>query len=110
MATLDRYVPNRAGILAILSSPGVTAELMGRGERVKAAAEANNQMMEVHRRRSKRTRFKSRGVERGVKLEFYVVSAPTRVRSRVRVVADHPGALNAERRHGILANALNAAG
>jgi len=100
VATLDRYVPNRSGILAILKSDGVTKELLSIGERVKFIAEAKFQQMETHHRPG----------ERGVPLEFRVISAPTKVRSRVRVIADHPGALNAERKHAILANALRAAG
>jgi hypothetical protein len=97
--TLDRYVPNRGGILAILKSGEVTADLLQRGERVKTAALARGQEMETHHRG-----------ERGVRLQFRVISAPTRFRSRVRVIADHPGALNVERKHSILANALGAAG
>jgi hypothetical protein len=99
MATLDRYVPNRAGIRSILKSGPVTADLLARGERVKAAAEARGQRMETHHRGKP-----------GVPLEFRVISTPTQIRSRVRVIADHAGALNAERKHSILGNALAAAG
>lgn len=98
---LDRYVPNRRGILSILKSGPVTADLMARGERVKAAAQSRGQRMETHHRP---------GEDPGVPLKFRVISVPTLVRSRVRVVADHPGALNAERKHSILGNALSAAG
>jgi hypothetical protein len=93
---LDRYVPNRGGLKALLRSQGVRAMLHGRAERVAEAARARGQRME--------------SPDRDVLLPIRVESSIGAVRARATVIADHPGALNAEAKHRILGGAIDAAG
>lgn len=95
MAKLTKYVPNRSGIRSILKSPAVDVVLLKIGREVKARAEATNQIME-----------KDSPNDRGVPLQYRVINANNTIRSRVRVIADHPGAINAEHKHHILLRSL----
>lgn len=84
---------NSAAMRALLSDPGVVADLKSRAERVLSSAES------------------SAPVESGdykASLHMEVVEHPTR--TVVRVVADVPYAMNVEADHGTLSRALDAAG
>ncbi|MGH3878065.1 MAG: hypothetical protein ACRDSK_13630 [Actinophytocola sp.] len=91
---LERYEPNRRGLLDILKSEGVRLMLHGRAERVAAAARAKGQMM---------------GRKKNVPLPIVVDSGIGQNRARAAVIAKHAGALAAERKNRILGSAIDAA-
>lgn len=94
---MDRYVPNRRGIKALLGSEGVRLDLVARGERVAEAAQSDYDARPPHQGH----------VEVTVESEG---GKGARVRARAAVVARHPAAQFIERDRRPLGSALDAAG
>lgn len=94
---LVRFQAHRDGIRDLLAAPGVLADLTARGERVAEAA---------------RTIYTAKPPHQGqVEVTVSAETVPDRrVRSRVVVYADHPGALPIEADRRPLGSALSAGG
>lgn len=91
---LERYKPNRKGVRALLKSPEVLGDLIGRAGRVAEVARAD---------------YESRPPHQG-EVEVVVAGSIGKDRARVAVIAKHPGALGIEADRRPLGGALDAAG
>lgn len=84
-----------AKIRKLLVEPGVVADIAARGGRVKVAAEAAGVRVE--------------GKPGRVDLPVTLQVNKKRRRARARVILDHPAGIAVEAKHGVLANAIDAA-
>lgn len=98
---LERYVAKNAGLRDLLQSETTRAMLHAKAEKVAAAARARGQIMSSPR--------ESAGESHPIPLPIEVDSQAGAPRARAAVIANHPGALAAEKKHRILGNALRAA-